>query len=267
MWPLALVLALALAPNFALRDERGPKDGPSPPSADAVKSAVAELKQAFAKGKPEERVSAIERAAPLAAPEVVEWIAKGLKETDAKVQGAALEALRHNPHPDALAALLGTLERDKKLAKHPELGTRLVKAIGQHRSAAAVEKLASLGLDGEATVVDARILAIANVRSVRSVELLIELARGASEEKVAPRAGTLRLALARLVGEDLGPSRQRWQQWWSDSRKTLELPEPPPPMSKDQQLRWDGFWGNPYEPGRAKARGDRGKDPEGKGGQ
>lgn len=270
MIPLVLALTLALAPP---QGGAKPADGPKPPpkveapkvDAEAVKVAVGELKAAFAKGKSEERIAAIARAAELAAPEVVAGIAKGLKDEDPKVLGAAIDALRYLPHPDALAALLTTLERDKKLAKDAELSVRLVRAIGQHANAAAAEKLAALGLDGEGGVVDARLLAIANVRSVRSVELLIELSRSASEEKVAPRTGTLQLALARLTGNDLGPTRQRWNEWWSAEKKRCEVKPEPPRMTKEMQMRWDSFWGIRTEPGRNKARGERGDDPEGKG--
>lgn len=271
MIPLVLALTLALAPlqggaKPADAQKPPPKEAPAPKlDAEAVKVAVSELKAAFAKGKSDERIAAIARAAELPDAEVIAGITKGLKDEDPKVLGAAIDALRYLPHADALGALLATLERDKKLAKDTELSVRLVRAIGQHANAAAAEKLAAMGLDGEGGVVDARLLAIANVRSLRSVELLIELSRSASEEKVGPRTGTLRLALARLTGNDLGPTRQRWHEWWSAEKKRCEIKPEPPLMTKEMQLRWDGFWGIRTEPARNKARGERGDDPEGKG--
>lgn len=202
---------------------------------------MSELKGLFAKGKSEERIAAIARAAELPDAEVIAGIAKGLKDEDPKVLGAAIDALRYLPHADALGALLATLERDKKLAKDAELSLRLVRAIGQHANAAAAEKLAAIGLDGEGGVVDARLLAIANVRSVRSVELPIELSRSASEEKLGPRTGTPRLALARLTGNDLGPTRQCWHEWWSAEKKRCEIKPEPPLMTKEMQLRWEAI--------------------------
>lgn len=233
--------------------------------AEAVKAAVTELRTALSRGKSEERIAALEKAASTKDAGVVEAIAKALGDSDAKVQGAAIEALRGLQRKEALAALVGAFERDKKLAKDAELSARLVKAIGSYCDAAAVEKLAAAGIDGAHGVVEARILSIANVRSVRSVELLVELARGAADDKVGAHAETIRLALARLVGEDLGTARQRWLGFWSERKKTLEVAAQAPLLPKDLQRRWDMFWGNPSDPGRAKPRGERGNDPEGKG--
>ena len=191
--------------------------------AESVKAALAELRTALARGKSEERIAALGKAANTKDAGVVEAIAKALGDEDPKVQGAAIEALRGLQRKEALAALVGAFERDKKLAKDAELAARLVKAIGSYGDAAAVEKLAAAGIDGAHGVVEARILSIANVRSVRSVELLVELARGAADDKVGAHAETIRLALARLVGEDLGTARQRWLGFWSEQRKTLKV--------------------------------------------
>jgi hypothetical protein len=270
MFAPALLLALAL---LSAQSKGGagvqadPKAGEAAKAqADAAKSALAELRAAYAKGKSEERIAALGKHASIQDPEVVAALARGLKDDDGKVVAAALDALRYNPHAASLDALIAAFERDKRIQKDPELAQRLVKAIGQHQSPAAVEKLAAAGLDGEGAVADARILALANVRSARSVELLIELSRGAADEKVAPRAEAIRLALARLVGEDLGTSRQRWQSWWNERRKGLTVQAQAPLLPKELQRRWDMFWGLPSDPGRAKPRGERGNDPEGRGG-
>ncbi|MFM7298416.1 MAG: HEAT repeat domain-containing protein, partial [Planctomycetota bacterium] len=202
MWIAVGCALLSLAGSAGARQEK--KGAPAEVAqAEAVKAAVAELRAALARGKSEERVAAIEKAAGTKDAGVVEPIAKALGDGDPKVQGAAIEALRGLQRKEALAALVGALERDKKLAKDAELSARLVKAIGAYGDAAAVEKLAAAGIDGAHGVVEARILSIANVRSVRSVELLVELARGAADDKVGAHAETLRLAFARLVGEDL----------------------------------------------------------------
>lgn len=275
MFAPCLVAALALLPLRGQTGPGSPRDSKAADSkasdaakaqAEAAKSAAAELRIAFTKGKSDERIAALAKHATIADPEVVVALARGLKDEDSKVVSAAIDALRYNPHAASLDALLSAFERDKRIAKDTELAQRLVKAIGQHQSPAAIEKLAAAGLDGEGAVADARILALANVRSVRSVELLIELSRGAAEDKVAPRAEALRLALARLVGEDLGTSRERWQSWWNERRKGLAVPAQAPLLPKELQRRWDMFWGLPSDPGRAKPRGERGNDPEGRAG-
>ncbi|MBM3991518.1 MAG: HEAT repeat domain-containing protein [Planctomycetes bacterium] len=264
MWIAVGCALLSLAGSARAQQEK--KGAPTEVAqAEVVKAALAELRTALARGKSEERIAALEKAAGTRDASVVEPIAKALGDGDPAVQGAAIEALRGLQRKEALATLVGAFERDKKLAKDAELSARLVKAIGSYGDAAAVEKLAAAGIDGERAVVEARILSIANVRSTRSVELLVELARGTADEKVGAHAETIRLALARLVGEDLGTARQRWLGFWSERKKTLEIAVAPPLLPRDMQRRWDMFWGNPSDPGRAKPRGERGNDPEGKG--
>ena len=261
MWLGVALVVLAGSVEARQEKKSAPVDATQ---AESVKAALAELRTALARGKSEERIAALGKAANTKDAGVVEAIAKALGDEDPKVQGAAIEALRGLQRKEALAALVGALERDKKLAKDAELAARLVKAIGSYGDAAAVEKLAAAGIDGAHGVVEARILSIANVRSVRSVELLVELARGAADDKVGAHAETIRLALARLVGEDLGTARQRWLGFWSEQRKTLKVATQAPLLPKDMQRRWDMFWGNPSDPGRARPRGERGNDPEGK---
>ena len=261
MWLGVALVVLAGSVEARQEKKSAPVDATQ---SESVKAALAELRTALARGKSEERIAALGKAANTKDAGVVEAIAKALGDEDPKVKGAAIEALRGLQRKEALAALVGAFERDKKLAKDAELAARLVKAIGSYGDAAAVEKLAAAGIDGAHGVVEARILSIANVRSVRSVELLVELARGAADDKVGAHAETIRLALARLVGEDLGTARQRWLGFWSEQRKTLEVTAQAPLLPKDMQRRWDMFWGNPSDPGRARPRGERGNDPEGK---
>ena len=261
MWLGVALVVLAGSVEARQEKKSAPVDATQ---AESVKAALAELRTALARGKSEERIAALGKAANTKDAGVVEAIAKALGDEDPKVQGAAIEALRGLQRKEALAALVGAFERDKKLAKDAELAARLVKAIGSYGDAAAVEKLAAAGIDGAHGVVEARILSIANVRSVRSVELLVELARGAADDKVGAHAETIRLALARLVGEDLGTARQRWLGFWNEQRKTLKVATQAPLLPKDMQRRWDMFWGNPSDPGRARPRGERGNDPEGK---
>jgi hypothetical protein len=254
MLALALTVVLACAPTQT-----------PAPDAVKVKEAVAALESAFQKGKPADCVAAIERATPHVAADVVEGVARGLRHPDKVVRTAAVEALRVMPHAHALQALLDMLARDKKALEDHELHQKLVKAIGYHRSPQAAEKFAALGLnDDPSNVIEARILSIANVRDVRSVELLIGLMRNTSREKVGPHLATLRLALMRLTGTDVGLSQDAWSSWWNEHRKPLKIAAEAPKLPKEMQLRWDYFWGNEVDPGRAKKRGERGDDENGK---
>lgn len=251
-----LLLSLTLAAALYAPQQPAP-----PPDPLKVKAAVAELARAFEKGLASECVAAIQNATPLIDASVIEGIARGLKSGDKLVVSAALEALRAMPHAKSSSALVGVFERDKKLRKDPELAVKLVKAIGQHQFASTREVLAAGGVNDDAgPVIEARILAIANVRSVESVETLIAMMRTAGREKIAPYLPTFRVALMRLVGEDAGHTQEAWMSWWGEHKKGLEVSAQAAPMPREQQLRWDSFWGNEIDQGRSKKRGERGND-------
>jgi hypothetical protein len=251
---LAPLLVLLLA---APQD---PPEGEGAPDPKAIAAAaVAELDAAFLKGKTPERIGAIEKAARIADAGVVQRVAKGLDDADPKVQSAAIEALRVTDHADALAALHSTAKTNKKLRKDPELHAKLLKAIGQHGSVSSLPVLADGGLGGENAVVDARILGLANIRSKRSLEELVNLMRVADRGRVEQFMPCFRLALMRLTGADQGTSIDKWIAWWNENKKDFAVAEEPPLLPADLQRRWDSFWGNPLDYTRGAKRGDRGK--------
>jgi hypothetical protein len=251
------LLAPLLVLLLAAPQEVPPDDAAPDPK--AVAAAVAELDEAFVKGKTPERIQAIEKAAGLAEPKVVQRVAKGLEDADPKVQSAAIDALRVTEHADSLAALHSTAKTNKKLRKDPELHTKLLKAISQHGNVSSLSVLAEGGLQGEPQVVEARILGIANIRSKRSVEELVSLMRVADKDRVAGCMPHFRLALMRLTGEDHGTSLDKWTAWWNASKKDVDVAPKPPLLPADMQRRWDAFWGNPLDYSRGTKRGDRGK--------
>jgi hypothetical protein len=239
-----------------------------PPDPAAVKAAVAELTQAFAKGKSPERIEAITKNSKVVDAAVVKCIVKGLSDDDMKVQGAAIDALRYMQHPDAFTALQDLLKRDKtekKIEKDVELYTKLIKAIGQHGNKASVPLLAENVFGStEYKVAEARVLALGNIRAKESVEELIGMMRTAGREKVQPYMQTFRMSLMVLTGVDQGASQDSWTTWWNEHKGDFKVPAAAPPLPKEMQMRWDYFWGNGLTYERNKKRGDRGDDPEGK---
>ena len=257
MWAQLLLCALSLA---------GFQEPPPPPDPALVKAAIAELDSAFAKGKSPERIAAIGRAATLLDPAVIDRIARGLKDGDPLVQSAAVEALRFLQHADALAALSDCAKRDKKLAKDGERFAALIKAIGQHASPTSIAWLAEGALAGDDfRVIEARLLALGNIRTRAALEALVGLMRAADRERVQPYMPSFRLALMVLTGADQGVSQDAWIAWWNEHKATLAVEPAAPPLPKELQLRWDAYWGRPMLRERGKKRGERGDDPEGGG--
>lgn len=234
------------------------------PSAERVKEAVAALEKAFDKGEAADRVAALQAGAQVVDAAVIEWIEKGLKDREADVKKAAIESLRYMSHPDALSALHKSYKRDKKLLADEELGPALLKAIGQHGSESSIEILADNPFSPRNhKAIQARILGLGNIRSNESVEELMAVMVKIGRHKAQPFMGEFRLALMRLTGADNGKSVDLWTEWWNDAKKKLEVSKEPPLLAKNDQRKWDYFWGNPKKYERGDRRGDRGGDGNG----
>lgn len=255
MFQLLLALALAV-PAAQTKDpvEAGPE---------RIEKALKSLEQAFAKGKADERVEAIVAHQEVVDPAVLRWMAKGLKDGDAKVRDAAAEALRFARHADALDALQDALKRERKSGKDVEWLVKLTKCVGQHQSESSIELLAENALQPpDPRLIEARVLGLANIRSNKAAEELIGLMRAAGRDKVQPYMGTFRLALVALTGVDKGLSQDEWMAWWNDNKSKLEVKSELPPLPKDLYQRWAYYWGLERIVGRDKKRGERGDDPE-----
>ena len=257
MLKLVLTAAMAIA---TLPQE------PSTPEQAAVEAAVARLREAFKQGDAPERVRAIEAATAVVDGDVIAWIDKGLSDSDPSVVTAAIEGLRFMDHPDALDCLHGLYKRDKKLRKDEEMAVRLLKAIGQHGSRRSIPILNDSPFSSPyGKLVQARILGLANIRDVRSLEALMGLMKLAGRQQIQNHMRTFRLALMVLTGTDEGLSQDAWVRWWNDNKRKLVVAAEPPALPKELQRQWNSYWGKAMERERGTKRGDRGNDPEGNG--
>ncbi len=220
------------------------------PTKEQVKAAADELKAAYANGKDDEIVAAIEATAKVNDEEVIRLIAKGLSRRS-PVQIAAIDALGWSRSRSALRQLHRLYHRDKDLSKKEDVFAALLKAIGRHGDKSSLEVLFDSPFKG-LTVESgrARILGIANIRETRSLEDLVKGLRLAGE----PRGGRtkdpvfledFRLAFAVLTGVDVGPARETMDAWWRDNKGfkvSAERPPLPPPLKE----KWERYWGVPY---------------------
>jgi hypothetical protein len=55
-----------------------------------------------------------------------------------------------------------------------------------------------------------------------------------------------RVALAILTGEDHGASKEAWQAWWRENRKSFSVPPAPPRIHDDLRSMWESYWGEAY---------------------
>jgi hypothetical protein len=242
-------------------------EGQKPPTLDPerVKAAVADLDKAFKEPEARTRIQAIERNASVLDPQVIDRIARGLRDREADVKRSAIEALRGMDHAAAVKELEVAAKTEKPLREDPVLYAALVRAIGQHASKTSIAVLCEdVGSLPDREVVRARILALGRIRDARSVEALIGMMRIAGPGKVDEVMEDFRLSLAVLTGVDQGASPAKWTDWWNGNKGKIEVKPEPPRLSRQLQSRWDVYWGAKPRYERQPRRGERGRgDPEG----
>jgi hypothetical protein len=212
-----------------------------------VASTCEALEKALAKGAPPEGAPlALHAAIDVVDPRVIEVIAsKGLRHADPAVRSAAVDALGRMEHPDALAALHATLERDRKqLKEEPPRLAALLRAIARHGSESSIPVLTEdIFQSPDRGILTARILGLARIRSPKSVEELFKLMRLAPRQRVNDYMEDFRLALVALTGVDKGTDQQLWLEWYGDHKSKLEIAPDMPELPRELRRRWNAFWG------------------------
>ncbi len=231
-----LILALWLVLPATLQ-------GPAPADTKRVEAAVTELETAFKSGKAEDRIRAIRSGMGVLDGQVVDGIARGLKDDDATVKRAAVEALGRMRHPHALEALHSFVKVSRDaLQKDEELYPATLRAIGRHGSPSSIDILVDDPFSQRTyPAVRARILSLGNIRSEKAVAAIFELLSKVGVNQADRHMDDVRLALVRLTGEDNGKDPRMWTQWWRD-QKNYKLPAHPPEMKRLDRMAWNQYW-------------------------
>ena len=251
------MLTLALtAPLLFLAQDPGP-------DAKRVANTVAEIKAVLTKKETEPKVKVIRSAGRVVHQDVVHALARGLRDDDAEVQAATIEALRYMELPSALAELSRVHKKDKDLAKDEALYTALVRAIGQHADKGSIKLLvASPNKNGANSVIQASILGLGRIRDASAVEALMDLMNKLPAGKAKAQMHNFQLALMQLTAIDRGKSPDAWQKWWREHKKGFKVSPKSPRLPEDLQRQWDRYWGLYHVRERGEKREDRGNDGE-----
>ena len=221
-------------------------------------AAVKNLRAAFAEGTAEElRIDALQEAASIDDPAIVDEIAKALRDRNVEVRRAAIDALGKNKNADALRELHALYRRDEKLRQDEETFVRLLHAIGRKGAPASVEILSSDVFDHlTLRTARARLMGLGRIRTKDSVEALIKLSKlsgGDTKRRVSTQTEAraivdrdFRLSLAILTGQDLSTDRNEWSRWWNDNKNKFQVAPDRPPLEPALQTQWETYWGEPY---------------------
>ena len=244
--------AIVLIPLLAL-----PAWADEPGAVDAA-TAKAQLEEAYRIGDDAVIVEAIDMAAGIADPGVIQLIDKAFKTKSPAVFEAALRALGMTKHEKALDALHKLYLRvyKKKLNGHEDLFALLVKEIGRHGDESSIDILTkSVFSNLTYDVGVARIMGLGNIRSTKAIDGLIELSRQSGGRGAASGVGSalrgvfrnaFRAAMATLTGTDEGTVPNDWDRWWTDNKKQFDMLSDRPQVPEDVSAFWAGYWGTPY---------------------
>ena len=235
---LFLVASLVAVPTQDKKDDKPQTD------TKRVDAAVTEIEAAFKDGKTEERVAAIKKNFAVTDARVVAAVGKGLKDKDATVQSAAVDALGRMPHPDALDALHKFYKSEiKRLRDDQTLMPLVIKSIGRQGSESSVDILSDdLFMQRTFPAIQARVFSLGNIRSKRSVQAIFDMMNKAGTNQVDKYAELFRQSLWRLTGTDQGPSCQMWMTWWRDNKDKFDVAKDVPKMSSDLDKSWNDYW-------------------------
>jgi hypothetical protein len=246
-WPL--LVALAFSVSAPAQDD--PKEKPRGPSPEQIEAALEHIKQGFEAKEVALRLDASEQALKTPCKQVAEALGKyGLRDKEVHVRQAVIDGLGHMPEPAALEVLLGHGARAKRdLEKDPTTHALLIRSIGRHGAEKSIPYLTKdLFSAKDRQVVQARILSLGRVRSVKAVEALIAMSRKAGGRRGNSRhEADLRLALCVLTGVDNGKRSAGWNVWWNDNKKTLEISKEPADLPRSLSRQWERYWADPKE--------------------
>lgn len=228
------------------------------PTADQVKDAVANIREAFKTRDDQLRINAIQAAAGLIHPDIVRAVSTGLRVNRGAVRLVAVDALGWMKHPEGLKQLHRMYRREKDLHRQEELFAALLKAIGRHGHKSSIRVLVDSPFKG-LTIHSgrARIMGLGRIRQRDSVETLIKAMRLSSgrrprEWRVPDNPRFLieaNVAMTSLTGAMPGTAKDDWQKWWRDNKKKFRMKKEFPKIPKKYETYWEEYWNERYPEG------------------
>jgi hypothetical protein len=230
--------ALLISASMLLFQDSRPAKDP------AVEKIVIEIDTILKKGEPEQKIKTLKKAAEFDEKPVVQAVAKGLQDGAADVRVAAAETLGLIKNPFALDALHKYYNENRdSLKKDETVLPVLLKGIARHGKESSIDILKDDPYSQRThATIEARILGLGNIRSLKSVEALVDLMKLWGNGKNNPYMTQFRVALTRLTGKDQGPTVAQWLEWWNEHHHDTKVSDTASEMPKALERAWNNYW-------------------------
>lgn len=235
--------------------QRAPFEPILKPTKEQVTEAAEAIREAYATKDTDRIIEAIKINGAVCDPAVVYEVARGIRSPQMSVRLVAVSTLGWMSCPEALKQLHRLYRTETGLSKEEALFAETLKAIGRHRSPKSIDVLASDPFKNLTLASGrARIYGLGNIRDIRSVETLIQGMRLAGNSPNRSRRGgaaprfvdAFRVALAVLTGADAGESKEAWEAWWRENKKTFRMSKERPAIAPEIREKWEAYWEEPY---------------------
>lgn len=220
-------------------------------TADPAAAANDKLLQALRAKDPGSRIAAVRTAAKTDDDRIAKTIGKALRDKDASVQGAAIQALRYM---QSKAALTQLLRAEKRFEKDPELGPSYYLALGQAGDERALTVLMHRAWDPETVdIFRARMMAAAHIRSTKSVKELDRLynkfqparAGGRRDVRLGAYRKHLSKAMELLTGIEAPRETEARRAWWLEAKKVRSVTPEPTGLPARDLRSYEKLWAPP----------------------
>jgi HEAT repeat protein len=151
-----------------------------------------------------------------------------LSDDDSSLRMSVIDALGHRESPEdrrkAASALAGHLPKAARKANSDVEVIATAQALGTLAQPASIDALlADIELGTPPDVVEARLMAVAQVPSADAIDSLITFLAKQGRGKGGPQREACRGALREATGENLGNDPDVWRAWWKDAKKGFDF--------------------------------------------
>lgn len=169
-------------------------------------------------------------------PSTIESLISAMGDQNEQVRGIAVEALAGIKNSRAVELVLDACNKRKLQDKY--LRICALRALPQIEDPRRIDILIAALNDKATGVLINTCLAMGEIKDPRFIEPLLAKFEGQSE--------SVGIALAKITGQNFGQDKEKWQQWWGQSKEQLikgSIPKQKPDTAQNTSINGDIFSG------------------------